>query len=1044
MTRSLRQIFVLLAAPALLAPAIAMASPPLGEDPTGAAAEDFLHRAYPAADLPFSATLNAIAGFNQLQSNSTGEAPVGTWSLIGPSTANFPDILTFSGEEYSTSGRITALAIDPNCSTSSCRLWVAAAGGGIWRTTNALSGSGPSWKFVSGSFATNAIGSLIVDPTDASGNTLYAGTGEPNASGDSEAGMGLYKSTDGGNTWAHLAATVGPITTVSPGTGTNGTYMGNAFLGRSISSIVVDPTNPMHLYVSSARGVRGVSSVGGDTSNPPTPRPPFGLFESINGGANFSFIWDGGTITNMNGTGATSSVRGVNHVELDPGFNGGKGFNGVNTLYAAAFPGTAGGGGVWRSTNGGGLWTQIKSALDPTNADDRAEFAVTMSGGNTRMYVGVGNTGSPARFYRSDLVQTGLAPVFTDLTAAQVPAGQTIDYCTGQCWYDNLVVTPKGNPDIVYLAGSYQYGEYGGKSNGRGVVLSTDAGASFTDMTWDATTEPTPAGSCCQPNPISPNGLHPDQHALVVSPGNPYLFFEGSDGGLVGSSGSFSDISSQCASRAGLTAADLALCQQLLKRVPTNLYSLNKGLSTLQFQSVSVAADNFKHVQGGTQDNGTLETYGSLTWPQEIYGDGGQSGFNAGNSYLRFNSFFGQANDANFQNGNPSKWVVITGPIAASPEGSQFYPPIIADPNPAMAGSIFQGSQSVWRTQDWGGSQAYLEANCPEFTTFFANPACGDFVRIGPPGATDLTSASYGPTRGGGTLAAIARRATDTGTAWAATETGRVFISTNVNAPAASVVWTRIDNTAIPSPGRFITGIVIDPANANHAWISYSGYNFNTPAQPGHVFEVTWNPMTTTPTWTNISYNLPDFPITSAARDDVTGDLYAGSDFTVMRLPFGKTTWVIAGSGLPMVEVPGLTIVPNARVLYAATHGRSAWMLKLACQSADGHGDMPGRKGGVASFSEHENDCDESGDSANFNDPGSGTNFQSTKVDSVAYDGVAHSVTMTGLGTNNGLPVAFTIVAVDSTLVPPGMFSITLSNGYTDSGVLLTGSITLH
>ncbi len=48
-----------------------------------------------------------------------------------------------------------------------------------------------------------------------------------------------------------------------------------------------------------------------------------------------------------------------------------------------------------------------------------------------------------------------------------------------------------------------------------------------------------------------------------------------------------------------------------------------------------------------------------------------------------------------------------------------------------------------------------------------------------------------------------------------------------------------------------------------------------------------------------------------------------------MRLPFGTTTWVVAGSGLPMVEVAGLTIVPSSRVLYAATHGRSAWKLTL-------------------------------------------------------------------------------------------------------------------
>src|SRR5207253_11301241 len=148
--------------------------------------------------------------------------------------------------------------------------------------------------------------------------------------------------------------------------------------------------------------------------------------------------------------------------------------------------------------------------------------------------------------------------------------------------------------------------------------------------------------------------------------------------------------------------SDLALCQQLLARVPTFLYNLNKGLSTLQFQSLSVAADDPNHVQGGTQDNGTLErTSTSLTWPQIIYGDGAQSGFSATNSRVRFNTFSGKLNGVNFQNGNPSKWVLASGPIASSSEGSYFYPPVIADPNAANASTIFQGSQSVWRTQDW-------------------------------------------------------------------------------------------------------------------------------------------------------------------------------------------------------------------------------------------------------------------------------------------------------------------------------------------------------
>jgi hypothetical protein len=930
--------------------------------PMLAAMEDYAHRAYPAKDIPMQATLNALSGFRNVQRMSMGRRSApgssGTWQLIGPEKANNPDILTFSGAQYFTSGRITALAIDPSCSNRRCRVWAAAAGGGIWRTDNALSGGGASWTFISDSFGTNAIGTLTYD---AANHTLYAGTGEPNASGDSEAGIGIYKSTDGGNTWTALAATVGPITTFSPGTGTNGTYgPGNAFLGRSISSVVVDPTNANHLYVSSSRGVRGVSSVtGGGTSNPPTPRPPFGLFESTDGGATFNFIWDAGDgcPATCNGTNSKATIRGVNKVALDPGWNG----TTNKIVYGGAFgpTGVAGSGGVWRSTDGGVTWAQIKTALNFARSDDRAEFAVApITGGFTRMYVGVGNGSigscstcdggsNQARVYRTDDAVTATNASFTDLTALQQTSGapnQTLDYCGdpavggAQCWYDNVVYSPPGKPDVVYLGGSFSYTTYGRRNNGRAFIRSSDAGVHFTDMTWDATTNQTPPGSCCQPNPIAPNGQHPDSHAIVEIPGTDSAIF-GGDGGLTRSSGAFADITSQCTAR-GLTGTNLATCQQLLSAVPTFLFNLNKGLSTIQFQSVSVAPDNFKHVQGGNQDNGTFETYGSLNWPQIIYGDGGQSGFSVTNSFMRFNSFSGQFHDANFQNADPSKWVIISAPIAGSPEGSNFYAPIIADPNPANAGTIFQGSQSVWRTQDWGGNQAFLEANCPEFTTSGTQSGCGDFVQIGPTGDTDLTMTTNGGTTRACTagvncdLAAIARTASDTGTLWVATNTGRVFISTNADAAAGSVTYTRLDTlpSATADPGRFVTGIVVDPANPNHAWISYSGYNFNTPSQPGHVFEVTYNPATPDATWTSLDNPggtaFPDFPATGIARDS-NGDLYVSNDFGVMVLANGSTSWATAGTELPMVEIAGLTIVPSARVLYAATHGRSAWKLAL-------------------------------------------------------------------------------------------------------------------
>ena len=836
------------------------------------AVEAYLLRAYPADDVPAEASIAAQGGWRTL---NAGPHSPGSWQLIGPSQALTPSVLNvflYDGAPALTSGRVTALANGPKCSRGDCPIYLAAAGGGIWRAKDGLAKS-PKWEFVSGSFGTNAIGSLILDPNDASGRTLYAGTGEPNASADSEAGVGIYKSTDAGQTWSLV-----------PGS--------DIFFQRSIGHLALD--NAGKLLVPIASGVRGISSVlsGGASSsgNAAHPLVTRGLWRQT--GATFTLIWP-----------SPPPVRGSTMVKVDPTHAG--------VIYVNAFQQ-----GIWRSKDNGVTFVQIFAPQDATvvlSAIDRSEFDVTtLSGGATRMYVGEGQGGGAghhSNFWRSDNADTGAT--FTQMGGAQVD-----NYCTGQCWYDNVVYTPKGYPDVVYLMGSFDYNTVNGPTNGRAVLLSTDGGATWSDMSQDG--DRRHAGA-----------THPDQHAMVTNPNNPFQYWEGSDGGLVRSDGKFADVSYKCDQR-GLDPASTAFCKSLLWRVPNELAILNDGLSTLQFQSLSVSPKRPRNnIQGGTQDNGTWQYTGSsVLWVQEIYGDGGQSGFSSADDRLRFNTFFGQASDVNFRNGDPTKWVIATGPIVSSPEGSFFYPPVTGDPHPANWGTIFQGSLSVWRTQDWGGNREFLEANCPEFTTSAAEPTCGDFVRIGTPApSTQLTSAAWG-TRAGSAVAAIERTPTDTSTLWAATGTGRVFISDNSDAISASaVIWQRIDNTAANSPGRFISSIYPDPQSPHHAWISYSGYSINTPATPGHVFEVTWNGAIAT--WVDKSYDLPDFPITDLVRDDLTGDLYAASDFGVMRLASGSTTWTAAGTGLPMVEVAGLTIVPSARILYAATHGRSAWKLRL-------------------------------------------------------------------------------------------------------------------
>src|SRR5205823_11564202 len=144
------------------------------------------------------------------------------------------------------------------------------AGGGIWRTDKALGGA--SWVNVSdGFFQSGATGALTYDATH---NALYAGTGEDAAAGDAEAGVGVYKSTDGGKTWNPL--------------GGNGNCT-----NRAIRTIAIDPNDATGntIYVTSGRGVHGISSTtAGAVSQIPPGTPGVGVWKSIDGGAIFALL----------------------------------------------------------------------------------------------------------------------------------------------------------------------------------------------------------------------------------------------------------------------------------------------------------------------------------------------------------------------------------------------------------------------------------------------------------------------------------------------------------------------------------------------------------------------------------------------------------------------------------------------------------------------------------------------------------------------------------------------------------------------------------
>jgi hypothetical protein len=882
-----------------------------------ASAELYTNQAYPRNAIAQAQVVASRAANARIQPHGANKIRT-VWDPVGPSTLNVDTLGTqTAGPPTQWSGRITAIAVDPRCSNKRCPIYVAAAGGGIWWANDGLS-KHPSWHPRSRGLDTNAVGSITIDPSDPSGATIYVGTGESNASSDSEAGVGLYKSTNYGRQWTLLPGSV-PVTK-----------------DRSISSIVVDPRDPQHLVIGVADGRHGLSSNSGGRLTPPGA-PLMGVYDSHDGGATWTarLVLPQDVVNPASPTGADLHRGSVTKVQYDP--------NDPNTFYASVFNY-----GLFRTTDNGATFENIFSDSNTDVTGIRFMFdAVKLPSGKTRIYLyagyneqfdSSGNLVGGSSLFRIDdasvpadsLTTGGTNSGWMDLTSANPadPGFASLDICPGQCWYDMYVASPPGRPDSVVIAGSMQYGElpvYPGpdRSNGRAVQLSTDAGVSFTDMTGDARNSS--AGLLTHFE-----DLHPDQHAIAFAPNNPDIMFFGQDGGITRTDGQYKNVSRRCNDR-GLTGTDLSDCKAWLSRVPKRLVTLNAGLATLQFQSLAVnPQDPLNDALGGTQDNGTLAFSGSSTWFLPVTGDGGDSGIDAVNPQIRFHTYTGPQADVNFHGNTPASWDWFSDPMLLSGEAAGFYAPWLQDP--VTGGQIFMGANHVWRTQDSGGDPAFLDAHCNTTGLFGTSDQlftgnCGDWQPAGPALATTPG------TKAGSYVVALAR-GMDQHTLWVGTRIGRIYVSQNADtANPADVTYTRIDTADTPT--RYPSGISVDPTNPNHAIITFSGYNAYAAAAgtaPGHVFDVVYDPGSGTATWTNIDHNLGDQPILDVAYDQTTGSIYVSTDWGVDRLAPGASSWEIAGKKLPPVAVYGLTLakLPSGeRVLYAVTHGRGAYRILL-------------------------------------------------------------------------------------------------------------------
>lgn len=391
------------------------------------------------------------------------------WSFIGPAPITQGQTNMNGGARANVSGRFTSIAMGGGA------VYVGAAQGGVWKTTT----NGASWTALGEDvFQTLAIGSIAVDPQATS--TVYVGTGEGNRS-DSYAGVGVYKSTNGGTTWT------GPLPASN-----------NPFTGDGINAIVVDRTNSNVVLACTA------GALGGEVLMPP-PGPHFrGVYRSTNGGTD----WQNETAGSFH----------CSNLVQDP-VDANRWFAAMHQTGLPAGSNTFNGG-LLRSTDGGDNWIQLAGNPNglagvtqplPANSgvvgSEWGRGWVTASAANgaaataVTLYVGNGMANPPnaeGRIYKS--TDSGLN--WTELANAQ-------GYCAPQCDYDLPVYAIPTAPNTLLAGGAGNDTTSGG--NVAAFRVSSNGGSSWTDRNV---------------------GLHADMHAILAEPGSTTNVWVANDGGI--------------------------------------------------------------------------------------------------------------------------------------------------------------------------------------------------------------------------------------------------------------------------------------------------------------------------------------------------------------------------------------------------------------------------------------------------------------------------------------------------------------------------------
>lgn len=550
--------------------------------------------------------------------------------------------------------------------------------------------------------------------------------------------------------------------------------------------------------------------------------------------------------------------------------------------------------GLYESTDGGNNFTYLANPLGWVPPKEQGRVTLAVSGDGKSL---VGVVQDISTFVKPNASGTILAGVFRSDSGANGPwyriasSGQLSSsgsaestsamrgYKPGvQAWYNQFAAFDPADSNHIYLGLEEVY-----ETTSNGSTWNTLG--PYWNLTLPCFSYTPFEGTCDH------NQTHPDQHAVFVDTANGRnTLFVGNDGGV--------------------------WSRPMSDHRQGHWTSLNNNLDTLQYYSAAGANDG--SLYGGMQDNGSALTFPApttvtgdtgtpvaATSVQVFGGDGGYTIVDPTNSnnviteYVGLSSGYSHDGGKNWTDNKPGD------------PNARFIAPIVRDySSPVVNGNthIVAGGRYVWDSTKGFNTNSSDWHNIYDLTlgTYASAQATAIGTTTDASGVTTTWVAWCGPCNGG-------------------LHSGVVVLSNAGGSYHVVKSFTTGGTSGLPK--RYITGVYVNPSNANDAYITFSGYSrhwYVGPEDPGvgHVFELT----ASTGASADRTGNLIDAP-----ADDVVvvnGTLVVGTDFGVYASKDNGANWARLGGNLPNAVVDQLTVTRGT--ILAATHGRGLWTFPVA------------------------------------------------------------------------------------------------------------------